>query len=74
MNCLHKLVAGASAALLLGGCASLSGDGGFGAAAGVIEQRTGMSASVAGRLPRNEDDARALAGQLEDLQRIGGRS
>ncbi|HEX8403331.1 MAG TPA: TolC family protein [Duganella sp.] len=47
--------------MLLGGCASLSGDGGFGAAAGVSEQRTGMSASVGGRLPRNDDDARALA-------------
>jgi outer membrane protein TolC len=61
MICLHKLAAGAGLALLLGGCASLSGDGGFGAAAGVSEQRTGLSASVAGRLPRNEDDARALA-------------
>ena len=61
MNCLHKLAAGAGMALLLGGCASLSGDGGFGAAAGVSEQRTGLSASVAGRLPRNDDDARALA-------------
>jgi outer membrane protein TolC len=61
MNCLYKLAAGASAALLLGGCASLSGDGGFSAAAGISEQRTGASASVVGRLPRNEDDARALA-------------
>ena len=61
MNCLHKLAAGAGMALLLGGCASLSGDGGFGTAAGVSEQRTGLSASVAGRLPRNDDDARALA-------------
>jgi hypothetical protein len=61
MNCLHKLAAGAGLALLLGGCASLSGDGGFNAAAGVSEQRTGLSASVAGRLPRNDDDARALA-------------
>jgi outer membrane protein TolC len=52
-------------ALLLGGCASLSGDGGFSAAAGVSEQRTGMSASVAGRLPRNEDDARALAAVID---------
>jgi outer membrane protein TolC len=60
MICLHKLAAGASLALLLGGCASLSGDGGFGAAAGISEQRTGMRASVAGRLPRNEDDAGAL--------------
>jgi hypothetical protein len=33
----------------------------FSAAAGISEQRTGASASVAGRLPRNEDDARALA-------------
>lgn len=65
MNCLHKLAAGASAALLLGGCASLSGDGGFGAAAGVSEQRTGMSASVAGRLPRNDDDARALGAVID---------
>ena len=66
MNCLHKLAAGAGLALLLGGCASLSGDGGFGAAAGVSEQRTGLSASVAGRLPRNEDDARALAAVIDN--------
>jgi outer membrane protein TolC len=65
MICLHKLAAGAGLALLLGGCASLSGDGGFGAAAGVSEQRTGLSASVAGRLPRNEDDARALAAVID---------
>jgi hypothetical protein len=65
MNCLHKLAAGAGLALLLGGCASLSGDGGFGAAAGVSEQRTGLSASVAGRLPRNEEDARALAAVID---------
>jgi len=65
MICLHKLAAGAGMALLLGGCASLSGDGGFGAAAGVSERRTGMSASVAGRLPRNEDDARALAAVID---------
>lgn len=65
MNCLHKLAAGASAALLLGGCASLSGDGGFGAATRISEQRTGLSASVAGRLPRNEEDARALAAVID---------
>jgi hypothetical protein len=65
MICLHKLAAGAGLALLLGGCASLSGDGGFGAAAGVSEQRTGLSASVAGRLPRNEDDAHALAAVID---------
>ena len=65
MICLHKLAAGAGLALLLGGCASLSGDGGFGAAASVSEQRTGLSASVAGRLPRNEDDARALAAVID---------
>jgi outer membrane protein TolC len=65
MTCLHKLAAGAGVMLLLGGCASLSGDGGFSAAAGVSEQRTGMSASVAGRLPRNEDDARALAAVID---------
>ena len=61
MNCLYKLAGGAGVMLLLGGCASLSGDGGFSAAAGISEQRTGVSASVAGRLPRNDDDARALA-------------
>jgi len=65
MICLHKLAAGAGMALLLGGCASLSGDGGFGAAAGISEQRTGMSASVAGRLSRDEDDARALAAVID---------
>jgi uncharacterized membrane protein len=61
MTSLYKLAGGASLLVLLGGCASPSGDGGFGAVAGVSEQRTGVSASVAGRLPRNEDDARALA-------------
>ena len=61
MDCLYKLAGSAGLALLLGGCASLSGDGGFSTAAGISEQRTGVSASVAGRLPRNEDDARALA-------------
>lgn len=61
MTSLYKLASGASLLVLLGGCASLSGDGGFGVAAAVSEQRTGAPASVAGRLPRNEDDARALA-------------
>ena len=61
MTSLYKLAGGASLLALLGGCASLSGDGGFGAAAAVSEQRTGAPASVAGRLPRNADDARALA-------------
>jgi len=61
MNSLYKLAGSAGLALLLGGCASLSGDGGFSAAAAISEQRTGASASAAGRLPRNEDDARALA-------------
>jgi outer membrane protein TolC len=61
MTSLYKLAGGAGLMLLLGGCASLSGDGGFGAVAGVSEQRTGASASVGGRLPRNDDDARALA-------------
>ncbi|KQQ40527.1 RND transporter [Duganella sp. Leaf126] len=50
-----------AAVLLLSGCTSLSGDGGFHAAAALSTQRTGAPASVAGRLPRNEDDARALA-------------
>jgi hypothetical protein len=61
MTCLHKLAGGASLVLLLSGCASLSGDGGFGAAAAISEQRTGARASVEGRLPRNDDDTRALA-------------
>ncbi|MTV39859.1 TolC family protein [Duganella radicis] len=61
MNCLYKLAGSAGLVLLLSGCAALSGDGGFSAAAGISEQRTGVSASVAGRLPRNQDDARALA-------------
>jgi len=60
MNCLYKLAGGAGLALLLSACASLSGDGGFSAAAKVSEQRTGMPASVAGRLPRNADDEKAL--------------
>jgi hypothetical protein len=63
MTCLHKLAAAGLVLplVLLSGCASLSGDGGFGAAAAISEQRTGVSASVAGRLPQNQDDARALA-------------
>jgi outer membrane protein TolC len=61
MTSLYKLAGGASLVLLLSGCASLSGDSGFSAAAGISEQRTGASASVAGRLPRKDDDARALA-------------
>lgn len=60
MTSLYKLAGGASLLVLLSGCASLSGDGGFGAAAALSEQRTGAPASVAGRLPRNDDDARAL--------------
>ena len=67
MTCLHK-PGGAiamAAALLLSGCASLSGDGGFKAAAAVSEQRTGAPASVAGRLPQNDDDGRALAAVIE---------
>ncbi|MYM31181.1 TolC family protein [Duganella sp. CY15W] len=66
MNCLYKLAGGASLVLLLSGCASLSGDGGFGAAAGVSEARTGAKASVAGHLPRNDDDARALAAVIHE--------
>ncbi|MYM34423.1 TolC family protein [Duganella sp. FT94W] len=61
MTSLYKFASGAVLALLLSGCASLSGDGGFSAAAGISEPRTGARASVEGRLPRNEDDARALA-------------
>ncbi|SDF63685.1 MULTISPECIES: TolC family protein [unclassified Duganella] len=61
MTSLYKFASGASLVLLLSGCASLSGDAGFSAAAGISEQRTGARASVEGRLPRNEDDARALA-------------
>ncbi len=61
MTSLYKLAGGASLLVLLSGCASLSGNGGFGAAAALSEQRTGAPASVAGRLPRNDDDARALA-------------
>ncbi|SHN40122.1 Outer membrane efflux protein [Duganella sacchari] len=66
MNCLYKLAGGASLVLLLSGCASLSGDGGFGAAAGVSEARTGAKASVAGHLPRNDDDARVLAAVIHE--------
>lgn len=61
MTSLYKLAGGASLVLLLSGCASLSGDGGFSTAAAISEQRTGASASIAGRLPRNDDDTRALA-------------
>ncbi len=67
MPCLHK-PGGAiamAAALLLSGCASLSGDGGFKSAATVSEQRTGAPASVAGRLPQNDDDTRALAAVID---------
>lgn len=68
MTCLHKLAGtttGITLALLLGGCTSLSGDGGFSTVAGVSEQRTGVPASVAGRLPRNDDDARALTAVID---------
>ncbi|MET0319335.1 MAG: TolC family protein [Duganella sp.] len=68
MTCLHKLAGtatGVGLVLLLGGCASLSGDGGFAAAARISEQRTGAPASVAGRLPRNDDDARALGAAID---------
>ncbi|TFW15902.1 TolC family protein [Duganella callida] len=61
MNRFHEFAAGAGLLLTLGGCATLSGDGGFGAAAAISEQRSGARASVAGRLPRNDEDARALA-------------
>ena len=65
MNCLHKLAVGAGVALLLSGCASWSGDGGFGAAASISEQRTGLQSSIAGHLPRNDDDGRALAAAVD---------
>lgn len=65
MTSLYKFASGAGLVLLLSGCASLSGDGGFSAAAGISEQRTGARASVDGRLPRNEDDARALAAVID---------
>ena len=59
MRCLHKLAAGAAAAMLLSGCASLSGDGGFGGVARISQERLGPAASEM-RLLRNDDDARAL--------------
>ena len=59
MNCLHKLAAGAAAAVLLSGCASLSGDGGFSGVARISQERLGPAASDM-RLLRNDDDARAL--------------
>lgn len=65
MTSLYKFASGAGLVLLLSGCTSLSGDGGFSAAAGISEQRTGARASVEGRLPRNEDDARALAAVID---------
>lgn len=65
MTSLYKFASGAGLVLLLSGCASLSGDGGFSAAASISEQRTGARASVEGRLPRNEDDARALAAVID---------
>jgi outer membrane protein TolC len=59
MRCLHKLVAGAAAAVLLSGCASLSGDGGFSGVARISQERLGSAASDM-RLLRNDDDASAL--------------
>lgn len=66
MTSLYKLAGGAGLVLLLSGCAALSGDGGFSAAAGISEPRTGARASVEGRLPRNDDDARALAAVIDN--------
>ena len=59
MSCLHKLAAGAAAAVLLSGCASVSGDGGFSGVARISQERLGPAASDM-RLLRNDDDARAL--------------
>ncbi|MBV8122703.1 MAG: TolC family protein [Paucibacter sp.] len=59
MTCLHKLAAGAAAALLLSGCASLSEDGGFSTVARISHDRLGASASDM-RLLRNDEDASAL--------------
>ena len=59
MRCLHKLAAGAAAAVLLCGCASLSGDGGFSHVARISQERLGSAAGEM-RLLRNDDDARAL--------------
>jgi outer membrane protein TolC len=59
MSCLHKLAAGAAAAMLLSGCASLSGDGGFSGVARISQGRLGPVAADM-RLLRNDEDARAL--------------
>ncbi|HEY1148152.1 MAG TPA: TolC family protein, partial [Pseudoduganella sp.] len=55
--------AAAAVALLLSGCATFSNDGGFGAVAQATKARSGAEA----RMARNDDDRRALDGEVRKL-------
>ena len=55
--------AAAAVALLLSGCATFSNDGGFGAVAQATKTRSGAEA----RMARNDDDRRALEGEVRKL-------
>lgn len=59
MKCLHKFACASAVAVLLSGCATVSGDGGFGGVAQLSQQRLGPAASDMRRL-RSDEDARAL--------------
>ncbi|MES2257698.1 MAG: TolC family protein [Pseudomonadota bacterium] len=57
MSYLHRFAVAACLPLLLGGCASFSGDSGFSAVAQATRERTGLE----GKMLRSDDDRRALA-------------
>lgn len=59
MNCLHKFACASAVAVLLSGCATVSGDGGFGGVARLSQERLGPVASDMRRL-HSDEDARAL--------------
>lgn len=62
MNCLHKFACASSTvavAVLLSGCATVSGDGGLSGVARISQERLGPAADGM-RLLRSDEDARAL--------------